>query len=229
MTDSESESTPPKARFESLGMYMVFFVIVVMGILSILSFIPSRNPAPEGVTYLNAVAVDGWKIEQNYDCMGCHTIVGNGAYFAPDLTKIYANHGPAWISAFLVIPSSLPNQAALETYLPQGTTIDEYYAEYAEAKKMVTDLGGKPSMMPALVFTGEDRASLTAWLHYLSEINTNGWPPSEANSYSFDSTFDENTTRWPESYDAWIIYWVLGTLLMTAVMFTFLFWITRGE
>ncbi len=218
-----------QAKYEGLGKYMIVFVVIVLASLTILSFTPARNPAPETVSYSDRVAVEGWQIEQNYDCMGCHTIVGNGAYFAPDLTKVYSRNGPAWISAFLVIPSSLPNQASVETYLPQGTTIGQYYISYPEAEKMVSDLGGRTSMMPQLVFDRNQRNALTAWLQYLSEINTNGWPPSKVNSYSFDSTFAENASRWPESYDAWVVYWVIGTVLVTAVMFTFIYWITRGE
>jgi len=38
---------------------------------------------------------------QRNDCVGCHTIMGNGSYFAPDLTRVYGRRGEAWLQEFL--------------------------------------------------------------------------------------------------------------------------------
>ncbi|WP_306304506.1 c-type cytochrome [Methylogaea oryzae] len=38
----------------------------------------------------------GKKTVQGKNCINCHTILGNGAYYAPDLTKSWLD--PAWIS-----------------------------------------------------------------------------------------------------------------------------------
>lgn len=34
--------------------------------------------------------------------MGCHTIFGEGAYYAPELTKVYERRGEAYIKAVLM-------------------------------------------------------------------------------------------------------------------------------
>ena len=39
--------------------------------------------------------------------MGCHTILGEGAYYAPELTQVYVNKGPDWIISMLTDPESV--------------------------------------------------------------------------------------------------------------------------
>jgi nitric oxide reductase subunit C len=34
------------------------------------------------------------------NCMGCHTIFGEGAYYAPELTKAYERRGEQWLTLF---------------------------------------------------------------------------------------------------------------------------------
>lgn len=35
------------------------------------------------------------------NCMGCHTILGEGAYYAPELTKVYTRRGARYIRNFI--------------------------------------------------------------------------------------------------------------------------------
>lgn len=46
----------------------------------------------------------GKLVWQRNDCIGCHTILGNGSYFAPDLTRAYSRRGEAWLKEFLADP-----------------------------------------------------------------------------------------------------------------------------
>lgn len=215
--------------FKRLGIGMVIFAMIIIIVLTIFSFVPPRNPDPHTIEYNGKNAVDGWEAAQNYYCMGCHTIVGNGAYFAPDLTKVFEEHGPAWIRAFLDNPSNFPTEDAVKRYLPEGMTLEEYYSKYPEAEEMVEEWGGKRTMMPFIVFTKGDKDALTAWLEYLSEINTNEWPPSEENAFSFSRSFEENLSRWPESFEAWLGYWIIAVIITALIMYTFFYWLTRGE
>jgi len=48
----------------------------------------------------------GMEIWTKNNCMGCHTLMGEGAYYAPELTKTVERRGEAWISAFLKDPES---------------------------------------------------------------------------------------------------------------------------
>lgn len=51
------------------------------------------------------------------NCMGCHTILGEGAYYAPELTKVYDRRGPEWMAIFLADPQAMfPGQRKMTQY-----------------------------------------------------------------------------------------------------------------
>jgi nitric oxide reductase subunit C len=58
--------------------------------------------------------------------MGCHTLLGEGAYYAPELTKVYERRGPAFIRAMLRDPEAMyPGQRKMQNYdftEPRSTT-----------------------------------------------------------------------------------------------------------
>ncbi|RME68230.1 MAG: hypothetical protein D6778_02155 [Nitrospirae bacterium] len=56
---------------------------------------------------------EGKKLWHKYDCIGCHTILGNGSYFAPDLTKITVNKPKGYLEKFLVNPRKVKPTAAM--------------------------------------------------------------------------------------------------------------------
>lgn len=214
---------------KKIGKYMVIASIIFVIILTLVSFVPPRNPDPAPIVYAGKTAVDGWKVAQDYDCMGCHTILGNGAYFAPDLTKVFEEHGAAWVRAFLDNPANFPTEGAVKRYLPSGMSLEEYYSKYPESKEMVLEYGGKRTYMPFMQFSNDEKDALTAWLKYLSEINTNGWPPRPENNFSFSYSFEANIDRWPESFDAWVVYWFVAVAFTALILYSFFYWLSRGE
>lgn len=164
-----------------LGLMMLVFIA-----LSGISFVKTRGQVtPDTVTFAAHNGIDGKRIFQSYNCMGCHTMVGNGAYFAPDLTKEYANAGPAWLAAFLPSAGGWPTEGALKTQLLNKeiaadagvSTIADYYKKYPGAKERVERRGGKTTYMPNLPFRTDEVGKLIAFLKYTSEMNTEGWPP----------------------------------------------------
>jgi nitric oxide reductase subunit C len=99
---------------------------------------------------------------QAKNCMDCHTILGNGAYYAPDLTKAWLD--PMWGSkdvreqlmvAFLMDPSD----------------------------KLHNGLGRR---MPKLGITPDEARAVVAYLKWMSAIDTNGFP------YNFKPMNQEN-------------------------------------
>ncbi|MCL2722934.1 MAG: cytochrome c [Polyangiaceae bacterium] len=49
--------------------------------------------------------------------MGCHTILGEGAYYAPELTKVVERRGKDWIRMFLRNPEAMfPNERKMVNY-----------------------------------------------------------------------------------------------------------------
>lgn len=51
------------------------------------------------------------------NCMGCHTLFGEGAYYAPELTKVYQRRGPDFIRAMIKDPEKMyPGQRKMQKY-----------------------------------------------------------------------------------------------------------------
>jgi len=129
--------------------------------------------------------VQGKRVFQAFNCMGCHTIVGNGAYFGPDLTKLYAAVGPAWLEAFLPSAGAWPTSGAVKLQLQDKAiageagveTIEAYLEKYPAAAERINRRGGKSTHMPNLPFSRDDVHELVAFLKYTSQMNTEGWPP----------------------------------------------------
>lgn len=99
---------------------------------------------------------------QTKNCMNCHTLLGNGAYYAPDLTK-------AW----------------LDTYWGDKTLREEAMVEFLKnpSDKLHNSVGRR---MPKLAITDEEAHGLVAFLKWMSSIDTNGFP------YNFKSIEQEN-------------------------------------
>jgi len=77
---------------------------------------------------LTAQAIRGKKIWEKNNCMGCHTILGEGAYYAPELTKVIERRGAGYIKAVLMSP--VPWQ-------PNGRKMVAYKMSESDAEDMV--------------------------------------------------------------------------------------------
>lgn len=53
---------------------------------------------------LSSDVIAGKQTWQSKNCNDCHTILGIGGYFAPELTKVTDRRDPGWLSSFLVDP-----------------------------------------------------------------------------------------------------------------------------
>lgn len=183
MTTIENES---KAR--KIAIWIILLMTAIWIVLGFFSFTDSGDrirPQTEKISFQGVSALRGKQVFMAYNCMDCHTIVGNGAYFAPDLTKIYEDSGPAYIKAFLGSPATYPTKTIvniqLQDLVSKGeklpTDIDAYLSQYPGAQKKVTSRGGVASLMPNLKFTAEEIDALIAYFKYTAKINTAGWPP----------------------------------------------------
>ncbi len=96
---------------------------------------------------------------QAKNCMNCHTLLGNGAYYAPDLTKAWLD--PAWQKG-----------GAMQGMTGKNTT-EEAMAEFLQhPSKYPTHA----RMMPNLGITPKEAKGLVAFLKHMSSIDTNGFP-----------------------------------------------------
>ncbi len=96
---------------------------------------------------------------QAKNCMDCHTLLGNGAYYAPDLTKAWLD--PAWG----------PNGAMQA--LTGKNTKEEAMAEFLQHPDQYPT---HARMMPDLGITAKEAKGLVAFLKHMSSIDTNGFP-----------------------------------------------------
>ncbi|MEO7478721.1 MAG: c-type cytochrome, partial [Lysobacteraceae bacterium] len=180
--DGASCETPRRrGAFVALAILALVFIA-----LSIFSFLPSRGQVtPDKVSFGTYQAADGKRVFQAYNCMGCHTMVGNGAYLGPDLTEEYLHAGPAWMAAFLSSAGGWPTAGAVRAQLQDpnqiadsGTdSIDAYLKKYPGAADRINRRGGGITMMPNLPLTKDEVGQLIAYLKYTSAMNTEGWPP----------------------------------------------------
>lgn len=75
--------------------------------------IPDQTNAGD-ITPQVAAGKDLW---DRSNCMGCHTLLGEGAYYAPELTRVYQRRGPVFIEAMLRDPEAMyPGRRRMVTY-----------------------------------------------------------------------------------------------------------------
>ncbi|MBN8246898.1 MAG: cytochrome c [Verrucomicrobia bacterium] len=59
----------------------------------------------------------GKRIWEDNNCMGCHTLFGEGAYYAPELTQVVQRRGKPWIAMFLRDPEKMfPGERRMVKY-----------------------------------------------------------------------------------------------------------------
>ena len=91
--------------------------------------------------------VAGKKIWEDNNCMGCHTLFGEGAYYAPELTKTVERRGEAWLRIFLKDPEAMyPGRRKMVNYNFTDEEIEHVIAFFDWAGQV--DLNGFPADPP---------------------------------------------------------------------------------
>jgi nitric oxide reductase subunit C len=90
---------------------------------------------------------------QSSNCTGCHTLFGEGAYYAPDLTKVIERRGPGFVRAMLREPDKMyPGQRRMQNYHFSTEQIEDLVSFLTWAGQV--DLQGfppRPTLMPIAV------------------------------------------------------------------------------
>jgi nitric oxide reductase subunit C len=100
----------------------------------------------------------GKMVIQSRACIDCHTFFGNGAYYAPDLTKAWLD--PAW-EAWQAITGATTREEAMVKFLMDS----EKYRTWKRA-------------MPNLGITQQEAEATVAYLKWMAAVDTNGFPPN---------------------------------------------------
>ena len=102
--------------------------------------IPSQTHA-ERITPAVERGKDLW---DHSNCMGCHTLLGEGGYYAPELTRVYRRRGPEFIRAMIRNPEAMyPGQRRMQNYHFNEAQIDDLVAFLQWIDGM--DLNGFPA------------------------------------------------------------------------------------
>ena len=125
----------------------LFFILVFIGLV----FNTEQHiPARSNEAALTDAVVRGKAIWEQNNCVGCHTILGEGAYFAPELGNVYQRRGgdnggadfiKAWIKAQ---PSGTPGRR----------------------------------QMPQFNLSDQQLNDLVEFLKWTGKVNTENWPPN---------------------------------------------------
>ena len=130
--------------------------VIVFGLLFVVFTAHTLTAIPRAThdDQLTLSVVNGKLAWQKYICVDCHTILGNGAYYAPDLTK-------AW-NRFL-------DRSGGDEAMAEGALI-----AFLKNPPAPTDTRRG---MPAYAMSDVDASSIADYLKWTSKIDTNGWPP----------------------------------------------------
>jgi nitric oxide reductase subunit C len=102
-----------QARLFFVGGTAFFTAIFIFLTIDSLREIPARQNTDQ----MTDSVVRGKHIWDRENCMGCHTILGEGAYYAPELTKVVDRRGSQWIAVFLRDPEAMfPGQRRMVQY-----------------------------------------------------------------------------------------------------------------
>jgi nitric oxide reductase subunit C len=123
----------------------VFFILLFLALTFDTTGKTAERDNHEAITEQVALGKRVW--EEN-NCIGCHTLLGEGAYFAPELGNVYQRFGSS-TEAIVGFIKSRPTEG----------------------------IPGRRSM-PQFNLSDEELEAVAAFLKYTSEIDTANWPPN---------------------------------------------------
>jgi len=123
----------------------LFFFLVFLGLTVDTTLGLPKRDNRANITEQVAKGKELW--EKN-NCIGCHTLLGEGAYFAPELGNVYVRFGN--------------NKDAIKGFIKS---------------RPANGIPGRRSM-PQFNFTDAELDELAEFLKWTSEINTANWPPN---------------------------------------------------
>jgi len=131
----------------------LFFLLVYAG-LTLHSHYYIVNESTD-MAGLSASVIRGKHVWEKHSCINCHTLLGEGAYFAPELGNVWVRYGGR--------DSPEGTRAALKGWM----------------KLQPTGAPGR-RQMPQFNLSEQELDDLIDFLEWTSRIDTQGWPPNNA-------------------------------------------------
>lgn len=135
-----------QARMFFLSMTAGFSAVFLWLTVDSLNQVPARSHDDQ----LTPAVVRGKTIWEENNCMGCHTLLGEGAYYAPELTQVVDRRGAAWIKTFLKDPEAMfPGKRKMVNYHFTDEQTDDVVAFLTWIGKIDTNgFPAKPDLVP---------------------------------------------------------------------------------
>lgn len=130
------------------------FFLVIFAALTAHSHFYAVNTSTASMPLTEEVAA-GKRVWEKHACINCHTILGEGAYFAPEVGNVFYRYG--------------------------GRDDPEGAREAIKAW-MVSQPSGIEGrrQMPNFNLSDEELDHLAAFLEWVAKIDTQNWPPNDA-------------------------------------------------
>jgi nitric oxide reductase subunit C len=148
----EKSLTKLQARNVFFGGSLFFLVVFV--ILVAHSHVYIVNTSTDSTTLSESV-IEGKRIWEEHSCINCHTLLGEGAYFAPELGNVWVRYGG--------VDNAEGARAAIKAWM----------------MAMPTGVKGR-RQMPQFNLSDQELDNLVDFLEWTSRIDTQGWPPNDA-------------------------------------------------
>lgn len=127
----------------------LFALLIFVGLtFDTVQQIPKRSNA-QNITASVAAGKHLWEVN---NCVGCHTILGEGAYYAPELGNVFTRRGAS-------------DEMGFKSYM-QGWMAAQPLGEPDRRK------------MPQFHLSDEQIDNISDFLIWTSKINANQWPPN---------------------------------------------------
>ncbi|MEZ5589315.1 MAG: cytochrome c [Gammaproteobacteria bacterium] len=92
----------------------VFFILLFLALTFQTHQAWPELSKPENIT---PAVVRGKQIWEDNNCIGCHTLLGEGAYFAPELGNVYDRRGPEFIKIWMQVqPTGAPGRRQMPQF-----------------------------------------------------------------------------------------------------------------
>lgn len=125
--------TKAMARNIFYGGAVFFFLLFLSLTFDTVSNLPKRDHR-ENIT---DSVVRGKHIWETRDCVGCHTLLGEGAYFAPELGNVYKRRGGDFIKSWI---KSQPTSVQHRRQMPQFNLTDQQLDDLVEFLKWTSEV-----------------------------------------------------------------------------------------
>jgi nitric oxide reductase subunit C len=114
--------TKAMARNIFYGGAVFFFLLFLALTFDTVQSLPKRDHR-ENIT---DSVVRGKHIWETRNCIGCHTLLGEGAYFAPELGNVYKRRGPEFIKAWIQgQPTGVPGRRQMPQFNLNDQQLDD--------------------------------------------------------------------------------------------------------